>query len=201
MIDLSALTHEAKQAYVHELLPMLANLRRNSGLPHWIVVDEAHYFLNQPDVGRRVDFELAAYVLITYRPSHLHPELLSTTGTIIATPLTDPDEVLALTTLCGAEGAESAWGEILGGLGIDERRSCPRCGRWPFCRNDSRSRPPDGACPAPGKISRSAHACRARFHFTCNGQNFGTPARTLKEFVRMQERLPAEALAGHAQRG
>ena len=39
------------------------------------------------------------------------------------------------------------------------------------------------------------------FRFTCNGQNFGTPARTLKEFVRMQERLPAEALEGHAQRG
>ena len=39
------------------------------------------------------------------------------------------------------------------------------------------------------------------FHFTCNGQNFGAPARTLKEFVHMQERLPAEALEGHAQRG
>lgn len=39
------------------------------------------------------------------------------------------------------------------------------------------------------------------FHFTCNGQNMGAPARTLKEFVQMQQRLPIEALAGHAERG
>lgn len=201
VIDLSTLTHEAKQAYVHELLPMLANLRRNSGLPHWIVVDEAHYFLNQPDVGRRVDFELAAYVLITYRPSHLHPELLRTTGTIIATPLTDPDEVLALTTLCGAEGAESAWGEILGGLGIDEAAVVPRVAEGGLL--------PQRFTIAPRLTAHVRHRAKylevpmpaeRAFHFTCNGQNFGTPARTLKEFVRMQERLPAEALAGHAQR-
>jgi hypothetical protein len=69
---------------------MLAAQRRSIGSPHWIVVGEAHYFLHQPDVGRRVDSELAAYVLITYRPSQLHPELLRTFESIIVTPLTDP---------------------------------------------------------------------------------------------------------------
>ena len=39
------------------------------------------------------------------------------------------------------------------------------------------------------------------FHFTYNGHNFGAPARTLKEFAQMQERLPIEAIEGHAQRG
>jgi len=202
VIDLSTLNHEEKLTYVHELLPMLATLRRNTGLPHWIVVDEAHYFLNQPDVERRVDFELAAYVLITYRPSHLHPALLSATGTIIATPLTDPDEVVALTKLCGAEGAESAWGEVLGGLGIDEAAVLPRAAA-------------DGHLPgrftiAPRMTAHVRHRAKylevpmpseRAFHFTCNGRNFGAPARTLKEFVRMQEQLPIEALEGHALRG
>lgn len=202
VIDLSMLTHEGKLAYVHELLPMLATLRRNSGLPHWIVVDEAHYFLNQPEVERRVDFELAAYVLITYRPSHLHPEVLRETGSIIVTPLTDPDEVLALTTLCGAEGAESAWGAVLGSLEIDEAAVLPRAAA-------------DGHLPqrftiAPRLTAHVRHrakylevpmAAERAFHFTCNGKNFGAPARTLKEFVHMQEQLPAEALEGHAQRG
>ena len=55
VIDLSAITHEEKLAYIDELLPMLAALRRSIGLPHWIVVDEAHYFLHQPDVEQRVD--------------------------------------------------------------------------------------------------------------------------------------------------
>ncbi len=202
VIDLSTLTHEEKKAYVHELLPMVATLRRKSGLPHWIVVDEAHYFLNQVEAERRVDLELAAYVLITYRPSHLYPELLRATGSIVVTPLTDPDEVLALTKLCGAEGAESAWGDVLGSLGIDEAAVLPRAAR-------------DGHLPQRFKIApRLTPHVRHRakylevpmpleraFHFTCNGQNFGAPARTLKEFVYMQQHLPSGALEGHAQRG
>ena len=39
------------------------------------------------------------------------------------------------------------------------------------------------------------------FVFTHHGQPFGPRARTLKEFVTMQQRLPAAALKGHAQRG
>lgn len=202
VIDLSTLTHDEKLTYVHELLPMVATLRRNSGLPHWIVVDEAHYFLNQAEAENRVDFELAAYVLITYRPSHLHPELLRATESIIVTPLTDPDEVLVLTALCGAEGAELAWGEVLGSLGIDEASVLPRTAR-------------EGHLPQRFTIaSRLTTHVRHRakyldvpmpteraFRFTSNGQNVGAPARTLKEFVHMQECLPAEALEAHAKRG
>jgi hypothetical protein len=39
------------------------------------------------------------------------------------------------------------------------------------------------------------------FVFTCNGRQFGGPARSLKEFVTLQARLPATALEGHARRG
>ena len=165
VIDLSAITHEEKLAYVNELLPMLAALRRSIGLPHWIVVDEAHYFLNQPDVEQRVDFELAAYVLITYRPSQLHSELARAVETIIVTPLTDPAEVRALAELCGAaEGAEFAWGEVLGGLGIDEAAVLPRIARE---RSSTATihdrRTPHFACAASREVSRSAVAGGARF--------------------------------------
>jgi len=201
VIDLSTLTHEEKKTYVHELLPMVATLRRNIGSPHWIVVDEAHYFLDQAD-ERQVDLELGAYILITYRPSHLHPELLRATGSIIVTPLTDSDEVLALTTLCGAAGAESAWGSVLGSLGIDEAALLPRAAL-------------DGHLPqrftiAPRLTAHVRHRAKylevpmpldRAFYFTYSGQNFGEPARTLKDFVRMQKHLPAAALEEHAQRG
>ncbi|MEO8350272.1 MAG: hypothetical protein ABI680_00990 [Chthoniobacteraceae bacterium] len=76
-------------------------------------------FLSQPDVAQRVAFELAAYVLITYRPSLLDPELAPSAETIIATPLTDPGEVRALAAVCGAAN-EAEWARVLGGLGIDE---------------------------------------------------------------------------------
>jgi hydroxymethylpyrimidine pyrophosphatase-like HAD family hydrolase len=202
VIDLSAITHAEKLSYLDKLLPMLAALRRSIGLPHWIVVDEAHYFLHQPELGQRVDFELAAYVLITYRPSQLHPELLRALESIIVTPLTDPWEVRALTTLCGAQGAETEWGNVLGGLGIDEAAVLPQ-------------QPGDGRVPQPFTITEriTLHVRhRAKyfevplpeeqaFVFTCNGQVIGERARTLKEFVTIQERLPAAAIEGHAQRG
>lgn len=202
VIDLAALTHEEKLGYVAELLPMLASLRRGIGLPHWIVVDEAHYFLSQPEAAQSLDFELAAYVLVTYRPSHIHPELLAAVETILCTPLTDPAEVRALTTLCAAGGAGAAWAEVLASLGIDEASWLPR-------------NPAQGALPrrfriTPRLTSHVRHRAKyldvpmpgeRAFHFTCNGRNMGPPARTLKEFVQIQRRLPLEALAGHAGRG
>jgi hypothetical protein len=202
VIDLSSLMHEEKLAYVGELLPTLASLRRSIGLPHWIIVDEAHYFLNEPEAAQCVDFKLAAYILITYRPSRLHPELSQSVETVLATPLTDAAEVLALTSLCGVEGAETAWGEVLGSLGIDEAAMLPRT-------------PAEGDQPqrftiAPRLTSHVRHRAKylevpmsedCAFYFTCEGRNIGAPARTLKEFVRMQQRLPLEALAGHAKRG
>jgi len=98
---------------------MLESLRRSVGLPHWIVVDEAQYFLHQPN-ERCIDFELAAYVMSTYQPSQLHPELLQAIESIIVTPLTNPVELQVLAGLCGAEEAEPEWGKILGSLGMDE---------------------------------------------------------------------------------
>lgn len=202
VIGLSALNHEAKLGYVTELLPMLASLRRSIGLPHWIVVDEAHYFLSQPEAARTVDFELAAYVLTTYRASLLHPELLAAVETVLTTPLTDPGEVLALTTLCGAGGAEVAWGAVLASLGIREAARLPR--------TPERGDLPQRFTIAPRLTAHVRHRTKyldvpmpeeRAFHFTCNGRGMGAPARTLKEFVQMQRRLPSEALAGHAERG
>jgi hypothetical protein len=104
--------------------------------------------------------------------------------------------------LCGAEGAASAWGEVLGSLGIDEAAVLPRV-------------PGDGYLPqrftiAPRLTAHVRHRAKylevplppeRAFHFTCNGENVGTPARSLKEFVQMQEHLPVEAVEGHARRG
>jgi len=202
VIYLSTLTHEEKLAYVAELLSMLTSLRRSTGLPHWIVVDEAHYFLSAPDATRTLDLELGAYFLITYRPSLLDSELLAAVETILATPLTDPEEVYALTTMCGAEGGEAAWAEILASLGIDEAVR--------LARTQIEGGMPQRFTIAPRLTSHVRHRAKyldvpmpeeRAFFFTCNGQNMGPPARTLKEFVQMQRRLPLEALQSHAERG
>ena len=69
VIDLSKLPHQNKAEYLRELLPLLATLRRQSGLPHKILVDEAHYYLGEPHGRHLVDAELAGYILVTYRVS------------------------------------------------------------------------------------------------------------------------------------
>lgn len=201
VIDLSAISHAEKLTYVNEMLPMLASLRRTVGLPHWIVVDEAHYFLHRPN-EHCIDFELAAYVMSTYQPSQLHPELLKAIESIIVTPLTNPVELQVLAKLCGAEEAEPEWGKILGSLGIEEAAVLSRfngCSNLPrrftiTNRRTSHVRHRAKYLEVPMPEERA-------FIFTCNGRPFGPPARTLKEFVALQTKLPTSALEGHAQRG
>lgn len=202
VIDLSSESHEGKLEYVRELLSMLAQLRRKTGLPHWILMDEAHYFLDQSVVESAVNAGLAAYVLVTYRPSQLHSALLQATGTIIVTSLTDPGEMMTLTELNGAEGAEVEWGKILGGLDITEAAIVPR--------HSSEGRMPQRFTIAPRLVAHVRHRSKytdvpmpieMAFHFTCHGKNFGQAARTLKEFVHLQARLPISAIEGHARRG
>lgn len=202
VIDLSAQSYDEKLDYVHELLPMLAKLRRRSGLPHWIVVDEAHYFLSQVAEENSMNVVLAAYVLITYRPSQIHPAILKATGTIIVTPLTASEEMLALTKLNGTEGAETEWSGVLGELKINEVAIVPR--------DASEGHLPLRFTVAPRLTSHVRHRSKytdvpmpvdRAFHFTCNGRDFGAPARTLKEFVILQARLPLNAIEAHARRG
>jgi hydroxymethylpyrimidine pyrophosphatase-like HAD family hydrolase len=201
VIDLSAINHDEKLNYVNELLPMLASLRRSVGLPHWIVVDEAHYFLHQPN-ERCIDFELAAYVMATYQPSRLHPELLKAIESIIVTPMTNPVEVHALAMLCGAEDAEVEWGKIMGDLGIDEAAVLSRFnGSGNLPRRFTITGRTTSHVRHRAKYLEVPLAAEHAFVFTCNGHQLGPRARTLKEFVTLQARLPDAALEGHARRG
>lgn len=202
VIDLSSLSHEKKQAYNRELLPMLEKLRQESGLPHWIVLDEAHYFLNQSVPETATDFQLGAYVLITYRPSQLHPDYLSAKGTVLTTTLTHPDEVATLVRLRGSEAREEDWIQLLGSLNIHEAAI--------IHRSDTTDQLPQRFTLAPRLTNHVRHRSkyidvpmspRRAFHFTCNGQNFGSPARSLKEFVNLLVRVPVSSIHQHARQG
>jgi hydroxymethylpyrimidine pyrophosphatase-like HAD family hydrolase len=100
VLDLSRLRHAKKWSYIRALLPGLADLRRRTGVPHRILLDEAHYFLHEADVSRILDLELAGYTLVTYQPSRLHPDVLAASEAIVTTRLTDEREVEALMHTC-----------------------------------------------------------------------------------------------------
>lgn len=96
VIDLSHVPYQEKVSYLKSLLPMLANVRRATGLPHRIVIDEAHYFLHEPNVRELLDLTLGAYTLVTYRLSDLHPDLRKAIEGVIVKRTTDPRELQTL---------------------------------------------------------------------------------------------------------
>jgi len=202
VVDLSHVPYREKVDYLNALLPMLASLRRSTGLPHRIVVDEAHYFLHEPNVRDLIDFDLGAYTLVTYRLSDLHPNLRKAIEGIVVKRTTDLREVSTLLEMAGSTNAESEWRSIFGGLAVDEAVLLP------------------GIEEAGGKLRRFQLSGRLTMHvrhkakyvdlrliegrgfvFTENDQPVGPPARTLKEFVSSLNTVPPSVLDGHARRG
>jgi len=116
VVDLSSMERDAKCRYVYQLLERLRDLRRRTGLPHRIVVDEAHYFLNDRDTTGLLDFELGGYTLVTWHVSKLEPAALSASETIIVTRISDPEEAKALHALRGREYDLEQWSEELRSL-------------------------------------------------------------------------------------
>jgi hydroxymethylpyrimidine pyrophosphatase-like HAD family hydrolase len=202
VLDLSRILYEDKVRYLNALLPMLAALRRTTGLPHRIVVDEAHYFLHEPNVKQLLDFDLNAYSLVTYRPSDLHPDLRKDIQVVIAKRLTRPQEVQTLLTMVENKGVEQEWTAVLAGLADNEAVWLPSIEA------------------AEGKLKRFRLLPRLTPHvrhktkyidvqlvggqefvFTDNGRTIGPPARSLKQFVLSLANTPATSLGEHARRG
>jgi len=202
VIDLSRIPYEEKLSYLKALLPMLASLRRTTGLPHRIVVDEAHYFLHEPNVNQLLDLELGAYTLITYRPSDLHPDLRNGIEVVVAKRLTHPQEVQTLLTMVKHGNVEPEWTTLLGKLPTSDAALLP------------------GADEAEGRLRRFTLLPRLTPHvrhrtkyfdvqlaggqefvFTDDGKAIGSPARSLKQFVSSMASTPVTSLDEHARRG
>lgn len=127
VIDLSRLALDAKVDYIKAVLPALAVMRRRTGLPHRIVVDEAHYFLHDADGRHLLDLEMNGYTLITYCASRLPPEVLAASGVVIVTCESSEAEVGALRKLCACCGsrAEAEWISLLGRLDPGQAAALP----------------------------------------------------------------------------
>ena len=57
VIDLSHVLQDEKIDYIRTVLPALNVMRRRTGLPHRILLDEAHYFLLNTGAHRLLDLE------------------------------------------------------------------------------------------------------------------------------------------------
>lgn len=202
VIDLSHAPYEEKARYMKSLLPMLAAVRRATGLPHRIVIDEAHYFLHDPNVGELLDLALGAYTLVTYRMSDLNPELRNAMEGVIIKRTTEPHEIQALAKMLSSREVSLDRINSLSALGMDEAVLLP------------------GAQEAGGKFMKFKLYSRLTSHvrhkakyldvqllveqgfwFTEDGKLAAGPARTLKEFVALLAEAPYSVVSGHARRG
>ncbi len=114
VIDLSRLPQDAKLAYIRTLLPALNQMRQRTGLPHRIVLDEAHYFLHDADAADLLDLDRDGYTVVTYCASRLPKALLDSTEVMIVTGESNPAETDALFRLC-QPGDRQEW-DLVGRL-------------------------------------------------------------------------------------
>jgi hypothetical protein len=198
--DFSLLPPAEKPHYVRSLLHLLAAHRRRTGLPHRIVVDEAHYFLHDPDVLQLVDLNLAGYILVTYQVTQLHPQILSASEAIIVSRETNPAELKALLRLHKIDEIEGQLAPILQNLSLEEGVLFP------------------GVEEARGSPRKFRVAPRLSFHVRHRHKYVDVPVsldqafvfadssrrllrtRTLKEFTEALPNVPLESIRGYLNR-
>jgi len=87
VVDVSRLDGPARQAYKASVLAQLERERATTGLPHWIIVDEAHVpFGREADTSGFFDPAQKGYCFVTYQPAELRAEVWKELDVILALP-------------------------------------------------------------------------------------------------------------------
>ncbi|MGH7306402.1 MAG: HAD hydrolase family protein [Candidatus Rokuibacteriota bacterium] len=202
VVDMSTAPQGEKPLLVRRLMDALNRLRRENGLPHRVVVDEAHFFLNRLDDPELFDRELGGYLLVTYRISDLSPDILSASEAVIVTRVDDRRQALALLTLAPGVRPPSEWLAFLAELAIDEAVLLPS--RLESGDSLKRFR------VAPRLTAHVRHRQKyaevpvglgQEFVFTRDGRPTGERARTVRDLLSALPALPDDVMQGHLTRG
>jgi hypothetical protein len=197
--DLSGAPHAMQVALAATGFRRLRRSRDRRGLPHWLVVDEAHYLLHAGGVPpERAGLDAKGICLVTYRASWL------------ATPVVDAIDVFVIGTT--TEAPEAAFLEArLAQRGLDGRaamqaaRELPT-GTFVIVRPGM---PAATFVPPPRAIRHIRHltkyldqgvACHHRFFFREPGGGVVASAGTLDEFAECLAAVPRATIAHHTAR-
>lgn len=87
VVDLSLLPPDDASRYLSEAPTTIERLRAATGLPHWVVVDEAHGALGQRwQLGALLESDHDGFCLASYRPQDLHALALAATDAVVILP-------------------------------------------------------------------------------------------------------------------
>lgn len=201
VLDLSKLGLKEKYDYVRSVLPVLLNIRREMGIPHRILIDEAHYFLQAPDSAALLDRELGGYIMVSYQALLIDAGVLSMAEAVIVTRESSAEEIRVLRSLQPGHASEAEWQFVLGNLNMDEaallpgvEEACDRLCKFkvtPRLTSHVRHRNKYIDMPLPEKLA---------FVFVSNGARVGKPAGTMKDFLATLSAVSGDVLAGHVRR-
>jgi hypothetical protein len=202
VIDLSHMSRPRRLTEVPALLEMLKGLRRRSGLPHRVILDEAHYFLHGPGALDLLDLDFNSYALATYRVSKLAPELLAAAEVVVVTKESDPAEAAHLHAARGHGYDPEVWAATLASLALQEALLLP--GADESHEKLVRFRLGDRVTAHVrhrGKYLSMRVAPARAFVFTASGQPIGRQASSLAELIAVLQELPADVFLRHLEHG
>jgi hypothetical protein len=203
VIDLSHRPQDEKIEYIRAVLPALNAMRHQTGLPHRILVDEAHYFLHDAGARHLLDLERNGYTFVTYWASRLPQELLAATEVMIVTRESNPAEVEALRQWCPTcQQVDRARWSLLGHVKRGHAVALPITEEaggdlrlfalGPRLTQHVRHREKYVDVPV---VEQRA------FFFAANGHHVPRRARTLRQFVAALEEGPRRDLDVYIRRG
>lgn len=201
VIDLSQRPQDEKIEYIRAALPLLNEIRRKTGLPHRILVDEAHYFLHNAAAHHLLDLDANGYTFVTYWASRLPQELLAATEVMIVTRESNPVEIEALRRWCSkCAPVDAARWTVLSRLATAQAVALPVTeeSRGDVVQFTLGERLTPHVRHREKYVDVPVSEGRA-FVFTPNGHHGPRAVRTLRQFVSELERR--QDLDGYLRRG
>jgi hydroxymethylpyrimidine pyrophosphatase-like HAD family hydrolase len=130
VVDLSSLTPHDRAGYLEALPATIEASRRQNGRPHWVIVDEAHYyFAHHTPAHHSYEMAAAGYCLVTWRPQDLPGPVVAATDIVVALTSHEPGpDVIDLTAAVAGESRTTIAQLLTGPIGgiVIARRDQPR---------------------------------------------------------------------------
>lgn len=203
ILDLSQLDGPATSAYLHELPAAVEAQRAACGLPHWVIVDEAHSALGRMAPGASTVREaVGGFCLVTYRPHDLAPEVVASLDVVVALRADAASTDVIVEIAAGVSGLEPGVvrGTLAGahpGEALVARR--PELGSTTLAALSGRT---TRHVRHWHKYTDSHLPAEHRFFFrSTDGRGPVAAAGNLAEFAAALQTVPADVVEGHLERG
>jgi hydroxymethylpyrimidine pyrophosphatase-like HAD family hydrolase/CheY-like chemotaxis protein len=217
VLDLSVYEVTERIAYLWDLLRALQCLRARRGRPHWFLIDEVQSFCSaeQSQLGDLLlnSLQEGGFGLVSYRPSHVAPEILKALDCWLLTRLSLPEELTTLTHSLPQQANSSETISHLPTLPIgqaylyaDERaRVAPRDPNTPHQPRAVRFYVGERTVPHVRHLRKYLRAPlpRPKMFYFCDthGHYLDRTAANLWEFREALSELPIETIRYHLGRG